>query len=68
MGMQLEETPEIAAFEVELRRESFYIHSRNNELVLYEDADGGTVEISYSDIPKLRAVLDLVESKRSEHA
>lgn len=66
MGMQLEETPATKGFEVELRRESFYLHQ--DVIFLYPKTEGGmngSIEISYSDIPKLRAVLNLVERKRT---
>jgi hypothetical protein len=70
MGMQLEQTPEMGEYIVEVRRESFYIQGisgqRENKhtIFVYPDVDGhgdGVAEILIADIPKIRAALDEVE-------
>lgn len=66
MGHILNETPETEGFQVELRRESFYLHDLKNTIIMDGiEGGGGTLEIGYEDIPQLRAVLDLVEAKRT---
>lgn len=69
MGMILDPTPEMGEYRIEVRRESFYLHStdRNRHcLTVYPHTDdpvpSGTVEILLEDIPKIRAALDQVES------
>lgn len=70
MGMQLEQTPDMGEYFVEVRRESFYIQGisgqRDNKhtIFVYPDVDGkgdGVAEILIADIPKIRAALDAVE-------
>ena len=73
MGMQLDSTPEMGEYEVEVRRESFYLrgedtsdgaekrHAPHVYPSPYPGGKQGTVEFLIEDIPKLRAALDLVE-------
>lgn len=68
MGIQLNQTPEMGEYHVEVRRESFYLQGidpkNRHTLILYPDVDNqdsGVVEILTEDIPKIRAALDAVE-------
>jgi hypothetical protein len=63
MGLCLEQTPEMGEYAVETRRESFKL---SGPMWLYPNSDqpGGTAEIAYEDIPKIRACLDAIEAKR----
>lgn len=71
MGCILDSPKAVQPFHVEVRRESFYLYSYepDDALILYPDNGGrhGTVEMSISDIPKIRAALDLVERYIKEH-
>jgi hypothetical protein len=65
MGVQLEQTPAMGEYMVEVRRESFYLQGtgKRHGLILYPDVDNsdtGVVEILIEDIPKIRAALDAV--------
>lgn len=70
MGLCLESTCAMGEYEVEVRRESFYLRGARNEddqarhaINLYPDKPigrQGTVEILIEDIPKIRAALSLV--------
>lgn len=53
MGMQHEPTADMGDWEVETRSESFYLVCPG--VFAYAD---GAIEISYSDISKMRAALD----------
>jgi hypothetical protein len=62
MGFCPDSTPEMGEFTVETRRESFFIRG---PMDAYESDGGqGATEILYSDIPKIRAALDLVEKHK----
>lgn len=64
MGLQLTSTPIMKDWEVELRKESFYLYQADMVLYPHEGQDYGTVEISYDDLPKLKAAIALVEANR----
>lgn len=52
MGMVLDSTPEMGEWSVEVRRESFYLRGPSED---------DFIEPMLSDIPKIRASLDLIE-------
>lgn len=74
MGMQLDPTPEMGEYSVEVRRESFYLQGeytgdgqKRHAIHVYPDPCGqGNVEILIEDIPKIRAALDQVEKFEAE--
>lgn len=57
MAHQLDPSPEMGAFNVEVRRESFWLHGPFETF----DNDKG-VEFLLTDIPQIRAALDQVEA------
>lgn len=64
MGMILDKI--FGGFVVEVRRESFYIHSQEkNKMFVYGDYGSGMVEFGVEDIPALRRVLDAVEQHKA---
>lgn len=70
MGMILDATPEMGEYNVEVRRESFYLMGADNHkgkqrhaIELYPNEHGqGTAEFLIEDLPKIRAALDAVEA------
>lgn len=76
MGACLESTPEMGEYEVEVRRESFYLRGEDSysglqrhAIHLYPHECGqGTIELLIEDIPKIRAALDLVEKHLAAQA
>jgi len=67
MGMMLESTPEMGEYSVEVREESFYLWSEDDEkhpIIIYPTYENeiGTVEILIEDITKIRACLDCIEN------
>jgi hypothetical protein len=65
MGVQLETTPAMGEYMVEVRRESFYLQGAGKHSIgVYPDVDdtgNGVIEILSADIPKIRAALDRVQ-------
>lgn len=69
MGILVAGTPDMGEYTVEVRRESFvisgedsYDERRKHAIFCYPNKTGqGSVEILTEDIPKIRALLDLVE-------
>lgn len=72
MGLLIASTPGMGEYTVEVRRESFvisgedsYDERRRHAIFCYPNKTGqGSVEILTEDIPKIRALLDLVERMR----
>lgn len=70
MGCQLDPTPEMGEYSVEVRRESFYLQGdrtfdgeKRHAVTCYPDECGqGMIELLLEDIPKIRAALDQVEA------
>lgn len=61
MGNKLDPMPTMGEYNVEVRRESFWLYGPFETF----DGDGG-VELMLADIPKIRAALDQVESHISK--